>query len=86
MKIDQIKILGLTVMIVVVFIFIFLIGRVQFTHVGVPHELVKSEMELITWRIDLLIWSRLLDVAAMVFTIFAAVACAISMLRPEEEW
>jgi len=84
MKIDRIRILGLTVTTMVALILLFLIARTPFIHIGTPHELIKTEMELINWRIDLLVWSRLLDVAAMVLTIFAAVACAISLLRPEE--
>lgn len=84
MKIDWIRLMGLMVTIGLVLVFALFIMQVKIIHLGTPSELVTSRAEAINWRIDIIIWHRLLDVAAAVFVVFATVTCCLSLLRPAE--
>ena len=78
MRIDWIRVAGLTAVVLAVLIFSMLVVRSEFPvfdHVE-PVEIETTEF----------LWTyRLIDLIAQAFVLFAAAACCVAVLRAEEE-
>ena len=78
MKIDWVRVAGLTVAVLAVLIFSMLAVRSEFP-VFDHAEPVEIETTEFLWTY------RLIDMIAQAFVLFAAAACCVAVLRSEEE-
>ncbi len=86
MKIDWVRVAGLTTVVLVVLVFSMLIVRYGFP----AFEYASPSAELIETAIgpevSRFLWTyRLIDLIAQAFVLFAAAACCVAVLRGEEK-
>ena len=89
MRIDWVRVVGLTVTVLSVLIFSILIIRHEFPafeYATPSEELVKIDMGEIGSGVSRFLWTyRLVDLIAQAFVLFAAAACCVAVLRAEEK-
>ena len=89
MKIDWVRVAGLTTAVLVVLVFSMLIVRYgfpAFEYASPSSELVEIETSTIGQEVSRFLWTyRLIDIIAQAFVLFAAAACCVAVLRAEEE-
>jgi len=89
MRINWIRVAGLTTTVLVVLVFSMLIVRYEFPafeYASPSAELIESETTEIGAKVSRFLWTnRLIDIIAQAFVLFAAAACCVAMLRAEEK-
>ena len=89
MRINWIRVAGLTTAVLVVLVFSMLIVRYEFPafeYASPSAELIESETTEIGAKVSRFLWTnRLIDIIAQAFVLFAAAACCVAMLRAEEK-
>jgi len=89
MRIDWVRVAGITVVVSAVLIFSMLIVRYgfpAFEYASPSAELVEVETTAIGPEVSQFLWTyRLIDLIAQAFVLFAAAACCVAVLRAEEK-
>ena len=89
MRINWIRVAGLTTTVLVVLVFSMLIVRYEFPafeYASPSAELIESETTEIGAKVSRFLWTyRLIDLIAQAFVLFAAAACCVAVLRAEEK-
>jgi len=89
MKIDWIRVAGLTVTVLTVLFFSMLVVRYEFPafkYASPPSELVKIDTSTIGQEVSRFLWTyRLIDLIAQAFVLFAAASCCVAVLRTEKD-
>ena len=89
MKIDWVRVVGLTTAVLVVLVFSMLIVRYgfpAFEYASSSAELIKIETTAIGPEVSRFLWTyRLIDLIAQAFVLFAAAACCVAVLRAGEK-
>jgi len=89
MKIDWVRVAGLTTAVLVVLVFSMLIVRYgfpAFEYASPSAELIEVETTAIGPEVSQFLWTyRLIDLIAQAFVLFAAAACCVAVLRAEEK-
>jgi len=89
MKIDWVRVAGLTTAVLVVLVFSTLIVRYgfpAFEYASPSAELIEVETTAIGPEVSRFLWTyRLIDLIAQAFVLFAAAACCVAVLRAEEK-
>jgi len=88
MKIDRVGLMGIITAVSATLIFYFLIISFEFPafdYASPSTELVEVAKS-IGQKVGRFLWTyRLIDLIAQAFVLFAAAACCVAMLRPQEE-
>jgi hypothetical protein len=89
MRIDWVRVAGITVVVSAVLIFSMLIVRYgfpAFEYASPSAELVEVETTAIGPEVSQFLWTyRLIDLIAQAFVLFAAAACCVAVLRAGEK-
>ena len=89
MKIDWVRVAGLTTAVLVVLVFSMLIVRYGFPvfeYASPSAERIKIETTAIGPEVSRFLWTyRLIDLIAQAFVLFAAAACCVAVLRAEKK-
>lgn len=89
MKIDRVRVAGLTAIVLVVLVFSMLVVRYEFPafdYADPSTELIEVETTEIGLEVSRFLWTyRLIDLIAQAFVLFAAAACCVAVLRIEED-
>jgi len=89
MRIDWVRVAGLTTAVLVVLVFSMLIVRYgfpAFEYASPSAELIEVETTAIGPEVSQFLWTyRLIDLIAQAFVLFAAAACCVAVLRAEEK-
>ena len=89
MKIDWVRVAGLTTVVLVVLVLSMLIVRYgfpAFEYAGPSAELIETETTAIGPEVSRFLWTyRLIDLIAHAFVLFAAAACCVAVLMVEEK-
>ena len=89
MKIDWVRVAGLTTAVLVVLVFSMLIVRYgfpAFEYASPSAERIKIETIAIGPEVSRFLWTyRLIDLIAQAFVLFAAAACCVAVLRAKEK-
>jgi hypothetical protein len=89
MRIDWVRVAGITVVVSAVLFFSMLIVRYgfpAFEYASPSAELVEVETTAIGPEVSQFLWTyRLIDLIAQAFVLFAAAACCVAVLRAEEK-
>lgn len=89
MKMDWIRVAGLTTVILVLLVFSAMIVRYgfpAFEYASPPVELVEVETTDVGLEVSRFLWTyRLIDLIAQAFVLFASAACCVAILRVEKK-
>ena len=88
MRIDWVRVAGITVVVSAVLIFSMLIVRYGFPafEYASPSAEIEVETTEIGPEVSQFLWTyRLIDLIAQAFVLFAAAACCVAVLRAEEK-
>ncbi len=89
MKIDRVRVTGLTVAVLAVLVSSMLVVSSEFPafeYASPSSELVEIETSKIGQEVSRFLWTyRLIDLIAQALVLFAAAACCVAVLRAEEE-
>jgi hypothetical protein len=89
MKMDRVRAVGLTAVVLIVLVFSMLVVTYEFPafdYADPSPELIEVETTMIGLEVSRFLWTyRLVDLIAQAFVLFAAAACCVAILRLEEE-
>jgi len=89
-KVDRIRVVGLTAAVLTILVFSTLIIEHEFpvfkyADTDQPPKLVENETGIIGQEVSRFLWDyRVIDLIAQAFVLFAAAACCVALLRIEE--